>query len=130
MDDWKFIRPRASWWGFIKAIRVYGYVDGFVNIDVKCTDDSGCDDEVWEIHEKVDVFYQGYFDVGPNAISAGIGVVATPAAGAVAAIITAGGSALTGGLGLLKKAQAKAEWQIRTILANGPDALCLGTPRK
>jgi RHS repeat-associated protein len=123
----KFITPYLNKWGFLKLFRVYGYAAGYVNIDVQCKDSGACDKPEWEIHERIDVSYQGYKDMGPSAAAVGAGAAAGPLAGAAAGIITLGSSALTTLLDFLREAEARGGDKIQWLYQLGPTVICLGT---
>lgn len=121
VDDWELVSPSFSDWGYIQFIRLYGHALGFVNIDVKCTDD--CDE--WEVHNRVAVSAHGSFDVGPNLYAIGIGVIAGPYLGVSANIGISGAAALQAEYHYLSLAEAKAGSIILIFLSEGPTILCL-----
>jgi RHS repeat-associated protein len=126
IDGWEIVRGSWSWWGYIKFIRLHGYVDGFVNIDVECNDRDTCGEQKWEIHDQIHLFAEGSFDIGPNAYALAA-LKAGGYAGAVTQIIASGGAALIGGLGLLEIAHENAAWEIAMLYAHGPTGICLGS---
>jgi RHS repeat-associated protein len=121
-----FISPYLDEWGYLKAFRVYGYAAGHVNLDVRCSDSGDCGIREWEIHEKIDVTYRGYKDLGPNMIAAGAGVSGGPLAGAATGVLTLGGSTLTALLGILREVEARGGAKIQWLYSLGPTAICLG----
>ena len=125
IDDFELVFGSGSSWGQVEFIRLFGYAAGFVNIDVKCKNSDECDDSKWEVHDKVDIFYQGSVDVGPNAFAAIAGRMFGLYGWVATNIVATGGSALTGGLEFLKDANQKAGAEIALIYAIGPDAICL-----
>jgi len=127
IDDFDLNLGIGSLWGELEFVRLYGHVTGFVNIDVRCEKSDNCGKKSWEIHERIDIFYQGTVDVGPNAYAATAGRALGLYGWLVANIITSGGSALTEGLEFLKRAQQKAGLEIALIYAFGPDAICLAS---
>jgi RHS repeat-associated protein len=124
-----FISPYLDEWGYLKAFRVYGYAAGHVNLDVRCSDSGDCGTREWEIHEKIDVAYRGYKDLGPNMIAAGAGISGGPLAGAATGVLTLGGSTLTALLGILREVEALGGDKIQWLYALGPTAICLGAGR-
>jgi RHS repeat-associated protein len=120
----------ASPWGQLGFFRVFGYVSGFINIDVACMNSNECGNSKWDIHEQIEVFYQGSTDVGPNAYASIAGRALGLYGWAVANILAAGGSALNGGLELLRAAEQKAGAEIALFLDLGPNAICLASRRK
>jgi hypothetical protein len=130
IDDFEFVGGSGNLWGQIRFIRLFGHVTGFVNIDVKCKNSDECGNSEWEIHDQIDIFYQGSTDVGVNAYAFTAGKVLGPYGWAAANILATGGSALTGGLDILKGAQRKAGVEIALIYAFGPDAICLASGGK
>jgi RHS repeat-associated protein len=125
VDRFELVRGSGSPWGYIEFIRLFGYAAGYVNVDVQCMNSESCDETNWEIHDRVNVFYQGSADIGPNAYAAIAGRALGPYGWMVANILTAGGSALTGGLEFLKGAEQKAGLEIALLYTLGPDAICL-----
>ena len=87
------LRGSGSPWGYVEFIRLFGYAAGYVNVDVQCRDSESCDEANWEIHDRVNVFYQGSADIGPNAYAAIAGRAVGPYGWIVANILAAGGSA-------------------------------------
>jgi len=127
LDDFELNPGQGSLWGDVELLRLYGYVTGFVNVDVRCEQSDECGTESWEIHNRIDIFYKGTVNVGPNAYAATAGRALGLYGWVVANILTSGGSALTGGLELLKNAQQKAGLEIALLYAHGPDAICLAS---
>jgi RHS repeat-associated protein len=132
IDDYRLtgaeiISPYLDSWGFLKFFRVFGRASGYVNIDVKCSDLDNCESSEWEIHEKINVSYDGYKDIGPNTVAAGAGVTAGPLAGTAAGMLTLGGSALTSLLGILSELDALGGDKLQWVYQAGPSAMCLGT---
>jgi len=130
VQDFDIYPGSGSLWGEVELARLYGYVTGFINVDVRCEKSDDCSSESWEIHERIDIFYQGTTEVGPNAYAAAAGRALGIYGWIVANILTTGGSVLTGGLELLKAAERKAGIEIALIYAHGPDALCLASGDK
>lgn len=126
VDSWQFVPPTFSNWGYIQFIRLHGHAYGFVNVDVKCTDD--CNKE-WEIHNEIPVDAQGSFDIGPNLYALGAGAAAGPWVGIGVNISIFGAAALHAEYHYLSLAQQKAGPIISALLANGPTLICRGTYR-
>jgi len=125
--DWRstnVTKPSWSWWGYLKALKVHGSATGFVNVDVKCVRDDGCE---WEVHEKINCSASGSFDAGPNLYALGSGLVFTPAVGVIVNMFALGGSLLDMEYDLLQMAEDKAGPIIRALLDKGPTAICIGT---
>jgi RHS repeat-associated protein len=117
------ISPHLTWWGYLKILRLHGYINGYVNIDVQCTDDC----RKWEIHNRVDVSADGYFEWGPNLIATAIGFRAG-IVGSVGANVAIGGlDALYIEYQLLKSLNPKAMSIISIAMAQGPTAMCLAS---
>jgi RHS repeat-associated protein len=124
IDDWNFVTPSLSPWGYLDFIRLNGHATGYINIDVRCTED--CNE--WEIHHRVGVSAQGSIDVGPNLYALGTGLVTrNPFAGIGANMALGGAALLQAELHFLNLAQQKAGPLIAAILANGPTLICLGS---
>lgn len=122
----RFIRPHLNEWGFLKALRIYGYASGYVNLDVRCSNPDDCESGDWEIHKSIGVSYSGYKDLGPNAAAIGAGSVAGPLAGLVTGIFTLGGSAMTSLLEILQEVEAHGGDKIQWLYRVGPTAICQG----
>lgn len=125
VDNWDFVSPSFSIWGYLQFIRLYGHASGYINIDVKCTDDC----KEWEVHNRILVDAQGSFDVGPNLYALGAGFAAGPYVGISVNIAIAGAAALQAEHHFLSLAQQKAGPIIAATLANGPTLICLGGNR-
>ncbi len=123
VDDWEFVSPSFSNWGYLQFIRLYGHASGYINIDVYCTD--SCKE--WEIHEQISINARGHFDVGPNLYALAAGFAAGPYIGVSANISIAGAAALEAEHHYLSLAQQKAGPIIAVTLANGPTLICLGS---
>ncbi|MDA9982559.1 hypothetical protein N9H39_07460 [Gammaproteobacteria bacterium] len=123
VDDWGFIAPSVSEWGYLHFIRLYGHAKGYVNIDVECTD--GCGD--WEIHDRISISTKGSLDVGPNLPALGAGYGVGPYAGIMTNIVILGATALQAEHHYLNLAEQKAGPIIASALANGPTLMCLGS---
>jgi len=123
VDSWEFVSPSFSVWGYLRFIRLHGHASGFVNIDVKCTDDC----KEWEVHDRISVSASGFFDIGPNLYATGAGMLGGPYVGGSVLIITAGAAALDAEYYFLSLAQEKAGPIISSLLANGPTLICLGS---
>jgi RHS repeat-associated protein len=130
LDSLRVVPVSWSWWGYLKFLRIYGSVDGYVNIDVRCSArfNNGCSGESerkWETRARINVRHAGNFDWGPNVYAAAIGMRAGTR-GAIGANVALGGAAaLYAEHQLLKAADAKAGSLIQQLLQNGPTALCL-----
>jgi RHS repeat-associated protein len=112
-----------SWWGYAKFIRIYGKVDGFVNVDVLCR--GVC--ELWEIHDRLGVNIEGHFDTGINVYASVVKIVTGSWwLWGAANILAGGGAALDAELHFLKLADNKAGEIIKTLMVLGPTAICLG----
>ena len=124
IDDWQFISPTLSDWGYLQFIRLQGHARGYVNIDVRCTE--RCDE--WEIHDRVNVSAQGSIDVGPNLYALGTGLVTrNPVAGVGANMALGGAALLQAELHFLDLARQQAGPLIAALLADGPTLICLGS---
>jgi RHS repeat-associated protein len=124
IDDWNFVSPSFSTWGYLEFIRLHGHATGYINIDVRCTEDC----EEWEIHERVGVSAQGSIDVGPNLYAIGTGLVTrNPFAGIGANMALGGAALLQAELHFLSLAQQKAGPLITAMLADGPTLMCLAS---
>jgi len=124
IDDWQTVSPSFSRWGYLQFIRLHGSAWGYVNIDVKCTDN--CVE--WEIHDRVTVSAQGSFDIGPNLYALGVGLaIQNPIAGIGANLALGGSALLQAEHRFLSLAQEKAGSIISAALASGPTLICLGS---
>ena len=124
IDDWQFVSPSFSDWGYLQFIRLQGHARGYVNIDVRCTEH--CDE--WEVHDRVNVSAQGAIDVGPNLYALGTGLVTrNPIAGVGANMALGGAALLQAELHFLDLARQKAGPLIAALLADGPTLICLGS---
>ena len=123
VDDWEVISPSWSWWGYTKLVRLYGHATGFINLDVKCNDE--CNE--WEVHDKISVEGQGYFDVGPNLYAIIVGLRAGPVAGVGMNVAIGGANLLAAEHHYLSLANEKAGLIISAALAVGPTGICLGS---
>ena len=124
IDDWEFLAPSLSPWGYLQFVRLRGHASGYINIDVSCTED--CD--TWEIHDRLSVAAQGSIDVGPNLYALGVGFVArNPFAGIGANMALGGAALLRAELHFLSVAQEKAGPLIAALLAEGPTLICLSS---
>jgi RHS repeat-associated protein len=120
----RIVAPHFSWWGYIKFVQLEAYANGYVNIDVKCTDDCNS----WEVHNKVDVAASGTFEVGPNIYAFGIGALTkSPVAGLGANVALGGAAALQAEYQVLQLVNQKAGPIISAAMAYGPTAICLGS---
>ena len=101
-----------------------GHASGYINFDIKCTDDC----REWEVHDRISVDAQGSFDVGSNLYALGVGFLArSPLAGIGANIVLSGGALLQAEHHFLSLAQQKAGPIIAAALAGGPTLICLGS---
>ena len=123
VDDWSFVSPTFSIWGYVKFVRLFGHAYGYVNIDVKCTDEC----REWEVHNKINVNITGSFDVGPNLYALVAGFMAGPYVGISVNIVIAGAALLEAEYHYLSLAQEKAGPIISAALTHGPTVICLGT---
>jgi len=124
VDDWSFVTPSFSAWGYLRFIRVLGHATGHINVDVRCTEN--CDE--WEIHDRVDVSARGAINLGPNLYALGAGLVTrNPFAGIGANVALGGAALLQAELHFLNLAQQKAGPLISALLTNGPTLICLGS---
>ena len=124
IDDWEFLAPSFSPWGYLQFVLLRGHASGYINVDVSCTED--CD--MWEIHDRVSLSAQGSIDVGPNLYALGVGFVArNPFAGMGANMALGGAALLQAELHFLSLAQQKAGPLIAALLADGPTLICLGS---
>jgi RHS repeat-associated protein len=121
-DSTELISPRWSWWGYVKFLRFHGHASGFVNIDVKCSED--CNE--WDIHQRLPVAARGHFDLGPNVYTLGVGALTSPLVGGALFIALAGGSLLQAEYHYLSLAEEKAGPLIAAARAFGATAICLG----
>jgi RHS repeat-associated protein len=121
INNWKFVRPSFSKWGFLKAVQLYGTLKGYVNIDVKCK----CGDEVWEIHKRMNLNIHGSTRVGFNLYAAGAGYLGGPWIGIGVWGMMLSGAALEFEYELLQKANAKAGPIIKLLMKKGPKAICI-----
>jgi len=123
IDDWDFLAPSFSPWGYLQFVRLSGHASGYINIDVNCTED--CD--AWEIHDRISLSAQGSIDVGPNLYALGVGFITrNPLAGVGANVALGGAALLQAELHFLSLAQQKAGPLIAALLADGPTLICLG----
>jgi RHS repeat-associated protein len=123
VDDWNFVSPSLSPWGYLEFVRLHGHASGYINIDVRCTEDC----EEWEIHDRVGISAQGSIDVGPNLYAIGVGLVTrNPFAGIGANVALGGGALLQAELHFLDLARQRAGPLITALLADGPTLICLG----
>jgi hypothetical protein len=123
----KIISPYFDEWSYLKLFRMYGYAVGYVNVDIRCADIEACGKGEWEIHERIDVSYNGYKDVGPNAAAGGASMAFGPLAGAVTSIVTFGGSTMVGLLDFLKEVDALGGDKVQWLYNLGPSLICKGT---
>jgi hypothetical protein len=126
IDDWEFVFPTLSGFGYLNFNRLYGHGSGFINIDVKCKDD--CDKE-WAVNERIYIDVKGSFDVGPNLIAIGGGFLAGPWVGLGVNISIAGAAALKAEHHFLNLGREKAAPIISKVLAAGPTTICLGASK-
>ena len=125
IDDWFFVSPSFSIWGYLKIIRLQGHASGYVNLDVRCVDDC----KEWEVHDQVAVDAQGTFDAGPNIYALAAGFVAGPYAGLSVNMTIAGAGAIQAEYRFLSLAQQKAGPIIEKLHADGPTLICRGASR-
>jgi len=124
IDDWDFLAPSLSPWGYLQFVRLSGHASGYINIDVNCTEDC----ESWKIHDKVSLSAQGSIEVGPNLYALGVGFITrNPFAGIGANMALGGAALLQAELHFLSLAQQKAGPLIAALLAGGPTIICLGS---
>ena len=124
VDDWYFVSPSFSEWGYLRFIRVHGRAWGYVNLDVRCTDNC----EEWEIHDRIAIEAGGSVDIGPNLYAIGIGFVArNPIAGLGANLALGGSALLNAEHHFLDLANQRAGPIISAALRNGPTLICLGS---
>ena len=120
----RIVAPHISGWGYIKFIQLNASASGYVNLDVRCTDDC----QSWEVHQRVNVDTSGTFEIGPNLYALAIGLsLRSPWLGVAANISIAGAAALHGEYQVLQAANQKAGPIIAAALAYGPTAICLGS---
>jgi RHS repeat-associated protein len=125
IDSFEIVSPTWSWWGYLKFIRAHGHADGFINVDVKCTDDCGH----WEIHNRVNVNASGSKDFGPNLYAFALGTATgSPLVGGAATLLLGGADLLLAEQHFLQLANDKAGKLIATIMKYGPTAMCVGAP--
>jgi hypothetical protein len=106
-------------------VRLYGHAGGYVNVDVKCTDECS----QWEVHDRVPVFASGHFDTGPNVYATIVGLRAGPVGAFGANVVIAGIALLQAEQHFLTLLHDKAGSTIAAIVAQGPTALCLVSQR-
>ena len=124
INGWDFVAPSFSEWGYLDFIRLHGYAAGFINIDVRCSENC----EEWEVHDRVTVSARGSFDVGPNLYALGTGFITrNPFAGVGANMALGGAALLQAELHFLNLAREKAGPLIAALLADGPTLICLGS---
>ena len=122
VDDWGFVAPSFSSWGYVKFVRLYGHVSGYINIDVKCVDDCS----MWEVHKRIYVGGREWFDVGPNIPALAIGATMGPWAGLSLNIAIGGSVSLQAEQHYLSLAWERAGFLIRGLYRKGPTAICHG----
>jgi len=124
VDDWEFVSPSFSSWGYLRFIRVHGHASGYINIDVRCTEN--CDS--WEIHDRVSLAAQGSFEIGPNLYGLGAGFITRNPLVTIGANVALGGAALLQAeLHFLELARQKAGPLVEALLDHGPTLICLGS---
>jgi hypothetical protein len=117
------ITPHLTWWGYLKLARIEGNVDGYINIDVRCTD--GCSE--WDIHNRIAVSAAGSFEWGPNLIASAIGLRAGWVGALGANVVVGGADLLYAEHKFLNAARNKAGPLISAALSAGPTAMCLAS---
>ena len=123
----EFTSPDISVAGYLKFIRISGQLDGFINIDIKCTSDDCDNKREWEIHEQIPLSASGSVDIGPNLYALAGGFMFGPYVGVSINIAILGEEALRAEYHFLKLAQEKAGAIIGPVLSMGPTAICNGT---
>jgi RHS repeat-associated protein len=123
VEDWQWVSPTWSWWGYARFIRLYGYATGFINVDVKCENDCG----EWEIHHRVLADARGHHDVGLNLYALIIGLRTGPIAGVGANVAIGGAALLEAEHHYLSLVNEKAGSLISSIMNLGPTGICLKT---
>lgn len=113
-------RPTLSinWWGKIGLVNLYGNVEGYVNIDVRCKE--GCRN--WEVHNRLNLAAYGHYTLGPNVFATIIGLRAGAVGAAGANVAINGASALYTLYNLLNNRAAPL---LRALASEGPSAICL-----
>jgi uncharacterized protein RhaS with RHS repeats len=123
LTGFQSITPHLTWWGYLKLTQVQGNVDGYINIDVRCTD--GCNN--WDVHDRVAISAAGSFEWGPNLIASAIGSRSGLIAGLGATAVVGGANLLYDEHKLLSAAKRKAGPIIAAALSAGPTAICLAS---
>ena len=121
ISGFDFVTPHVNAWGYLKLLRLYGHADGYINIDVKCTDDC----RKREIHNQIKVNASGSFEWGPNLVATAVGLRAGLAGSIGANVAIGGGALLYEENKLLSAAHQKAGPIISTLLTQGPTGMCL-----
>jgi len=106
-------------WGHLELVNLYGNVQVYVNIDVRCTKDC----QKWEIHDRVNLNAFGHVSLGPNWYATAIGLRVGKWWGALGANFAVNGAhALSE---LYRLLNSKASPLLSTLNAEGPTGICL-----
>jgi RHS repeat-associated protein len=112
-----------SWWGYVKVIRIHGYIKGYINVDVICTDEC----RTWEIHTSIPLEGSTHIDLGPNLYATIIGMRFGLWSAISVNIVLMGGNALYSEYKFLSQINKQAVQILRNLKENGPTAICLGS---
>jgi hypothetical protein len=112
-------RPTLSLnlWGKLGLVNLYGNVEGYVNIDVRCKEDC----RKWDVHDRVNLAAYGHYTWGPNLIATAIGLRAGFWGTVGANAVIGGADALNALYNLLNSRAAPLFNILRT---EGPSAIC------
>lgn len=83
----------------------------------------------WEVHSRINIGAHGSFDVGPNLIAIGGGILAGPWIAITVNITIVAAVLLEAEYHFLSLGRKQAAPIISAALADGPTVICLGTSR-
>jgi RHS repeat-associated protein len=126
INGFSLVSPSWSWWGYVQFIRLHVYANGYINIDVRCTQVTDCGSREWNIHQKIPLQEKAFKDFGPNIYALGIGFVTSGFVGVAANILIGGLAALDAGAEALSELNKKAGARISLISTQGPTSICTG----
>jgi hypothetical protein len=106
-------------WGHLQLVNLYGNVQGYVNIDVRCKQDC----QQWEVHDRVNLNAFGHISLGPNLYATAIGLRVGKWWGALGANIAVNGAHAL--LELHSLLNSKADPVLSMLNAEGATGICL-----
>jgi RHS repeat-associated protein len=120
------VAPHFTKFGYLKFVSFTAFLNGYINIDVHCSDNC----HSWDIHNKLDVGVSSSFDIGPNLYAIAASLLSRNATIGLATNVAALTATLgSDGIQLANLLNRKVNPIVNGILQYGPTAICLAYPK-